>query len=226
MNIPYYYNSGYDDDGVNIYTCLKCGDKIYVRSHYQPNFCPYCGVEYKGEKENIGNNAKRWYGVCFTERFYWAIDERTVEMWGEPWEEDQWVEKNYYRHDRGQTPQKILAEKRKLEKEDQAEMDRQIADHHRIQNLRREKDPNFDEGKAKNEKAFTSKKEFRIVRKKEFQRHSIMVRKDIYLAKTGKEFNEYKEDRLPYNAKPEITTGIAFLPDGNKTDQKKCELVK
>ena len=38
-----------------------------------------------------------------------------------------------------------------------------------------------------------------------------MVRKDIYLKKTGKEFNEHK-DRIPYGAKEEITTGISFLP--------------
>jgi len=216
MNIPYYYNSGYDEDGVSIYTCLKCGDKIYVRSHYEPNFCPFCGVKYEGEKENIGNQVKCWYAVCFTERCYWSIEERIVEIWGEPSIDQHWKEKGYYQYDNRQTPKRILAEKRRYEAEDQAEIDRQIADHKRIQNLRREKDPNFDEEKVKNEKAFTSKKEFRIVRKKEIRRHSVMVRKDIYLEKTGKEFNPYKEERLPYGVKEEITTGIKFLNSREK----------
>ena len=211
MNIPYYYNSGYDSDGVELYTCLKCGHSIAVRSWYEPNFCYKCGVKYEGKKENLGNDAKRWVAVCFTEMLYWAIESRTVEIWGEPATIDtHWTEKGYYQYDNGQTPQKILAEKRRYEEQDQAEIDREVADHHRIQNLRREKDPNFDEEKAKNEKAFTSKKEFRIVRKKEIRRHSCMVRKDIYLEKTGDEFNEHK-DRIPYGAKEEITTGIKFL---------------
>ena len=216
MNIPYYYNSGYDDDGVNIYTCLKCGDKIYVRSHYEPNFCPYCGVEYVGEKENIGNKAKCWFGVCFTEKFYWAIEERTVELWGEPpIEPERWTEKGCYRFDHNQTPERILAEKRRYEEECQADIEREKADFIRVQNLRREKDPNFDEEKEKGRSPMTVLYEYRIVRKKEFQRHSVMVRKDIYLKKTGKEFNEY-HNRLPYNAKAEITTGIKFLPDARR----------
>ena len=76
MNIPYYYNSGYEDDGVEIYTCLQCGGGIGVRGWYEPTFCSWCGVKYKGKKENIGNQSKRWYEVCFTEKFYWAIEER------------------------------------------------------------------------------------------------------------------------------------------------------
>jgi hypothetical protein len=214
MNIPYYYNSGYADDGVDIYTCLKCGEKIYVRSCYEPNFCYKCGVKYEGKKENIGNDSKRWYAVCFTEELYWSIEARTVEIWGEPATIDKhWTEKGYYNCRQDQSAKKILAEKRRYEEDDLAEIERQIADHHRIQNLRRQKDPNFDEEKVKNERAFTSKKEFRIVRKKEMRRHSCMVRKDIYLEKTGKKFNEHK-DRLPYGAKEEITTGIKFIGTG------------
>jgi len=219
MDIPYYYNSGHDCDGVDIYTCLKCGDKIYVRSWYEPKFCSSCGVKYTGKKENIGNDSKRWYGVCFTENFYWAIEERTVEIWGEPAEIDQhWKERGYYRFDQNQDTKKILAEKTRYEEDDLAEIKRAEADHERVQNLRRRKDSNFDEEKEKDKKAFTSKKEFRIVRKKEIRRHSCMVRKDIYLEKTGKEFNEYK-DRLSYGAKEEITTGIKFLSSYEKVGQ-------
>jgi hypothetical protein len=211
MNIPYYYNSGYDSDGVEKYTCLNCEYSILVRSWYEPKHCPECGIKYEGKKENIGNDSKRWVAVCFTEKRYWSIESRTVEIWGEPATIDtHWTEKGYHQYDNGQTPAKILAEKRRYEEADLAEIERQVADHHRIQNLRRRKDPNFDEAKAKNEKAFTSKKEFRIVRKKEIRRHSCMVRKDIYLEKTGKEFNEH-QDRLSYGAKEEITTGIKFL---------------
>jgi len=214
MNIPYYYNSGYDDDGVNIYTCLKCGDGIYVRSWYEPNFCPFCGVKYEGKKENIGNNNKCWCGVCFTERFYWAIEEKLVALWEEPTiDNESWREKATYRFDHDQTPQKILAEKRRYEEQNLADRKIEIANLKRVQNLRRRKDPNFDEEKAKNERPMTSTYEYRIVRKKEFERHSVMVRKDIYLKKTGKEFNQYKKERLPFNAKREITTGIKFLPE-------------
>jgi len=224
MNIPYYYNSGYADDGVEIYTCLSCGDQILVRSWYEPNFCCKCGVSYKGKKENIGNDSKRWYTVCFTEVFYWTIEERTVEIWEEPATDQHWRTIGYYHFDQDQTAAKILAEKRRYEEEDLAEIERQIADHKRIQNLRREKDPNFDEEKEKNSKAMTCKKEFRIVRKKDFRRHNIMVRKDIYLEKTGKEFNEH-ENRITYGTKEEITTGIKFLPDtGRKSDQEKTKV--
>lgn len=213
MNIPYYYNSGYADDGVDIYTCLKCGVQIYVRSCYDPNFCSSCGVKYEGKKENIGNDSKHWYAVCFTERLYWSIEEKTVEIWGEPAIDQHWKERVYYQHDNGQTPKKILAEKRIYEEGDKAEVKRAVADHERIQNLRREKDPKFDEEKAKNSKVWTFRKAFRIVRKKIISRHSCMVRKDIYLEKTGKKFNEHK-DRLPYGAKEEITTGIKFIGTG------------
>jgi hypothetical protein len=216
MNIPYYYNSGYDSDGVEIYTCLKCGGKISVRSWYEPNFCMACGVKYEGKKENIGNQAKVWYFVCFTERYYWSIEEKTVEIWGDPAIDQHWTEKRYYLHDNGQTPQRILAEKRKFEEGDAVGIKRAIADHERVQNLRRKKDPNFDEEKEKNSKAWTSKKEFRIVRKKEIRRHSCMIRKDIYLEKTGKEFKEFKQYNisLPCGAKEEITTGIKFIGTG------------
>ena len=63
----------------------------------------------------------------------------------------------------------------------------------------------------------TATHEYRIVRKKEFGRHSVMVRKDRYLEKTGKEFNEH-EDRIPYGTKEEITTGIKFLKDANRKE--------
>ena len=212
MNIPYYYNSGYADDGVSIYTCLNCGYSIYVRSQYTPKHCCECGIRYAGEKENIGNKNKHWYGVCFTERSYWTIEERTVEIWGEPSTvNNHWRTIGYYYYDENQDTKKILAEKRRYEEEDAEEIRRAEADHERIQNLRRRKDPNFDEEKAKNSKAFTSKKEFRIVRKKEIGRHSCMVRKDIYFQKTGKEFKPYEQDRLPYGLKEEITTGFKFL---------------
>jgi hypothetical protein len=45
-----------------------------------------------------------------------------------------------------------------------------------------------------------------------------MVRKDIYLEKTGKKFNEH-DDRLSYGAKEEITTGIKFLRSYEKVGQ-------
>jgi len=212
INIPYYYNSGYENDGVDVFTCLDCGCKISVRSWYEPNYCSSCGVKYVGKKENIGNEAKCWYTVCFTEKFYWAIEERTVEIWGEPATDKHWTTRGYYYNDNNQTSKKILAEKRRYEEDDRAETDRQIADHKRIQNLRREKDPNFDEERVKSEKAFTSKKEFRIVRKKDISRHNIMVRKDRYLEKTGKVFNEH-ENRITYGTREEITTGMKFLPD-------------
>lgn len=212
MNIPYYYNSGYGDDGVNVYTCLQCGDSIHVRGIYHPYYCSYCGVKYEGEKGNIGQSNKCWYSVCFTEKYYWSIEEKTVELWGQPLiEEEPWREKSYYRLEYNQTPRKILEEKRKYEKQDEVERENQIKENHRIKHLRKEKDPNFDDTKVRNEKAFTSKKEYRIVRKKEIKRYSCMIRKDIYLKKTGKEFNEYN-DRLPYGVKEEITTGIKFLP--------------
>lgn len=212
MNIPYYYNSGYDDDGVDIYTCLHCGDKMYVRSLYDPNFCPYCGVKYEGKKDNIGHDAKVRYEVCFTEYSYWAIEERTVEIWGEPAINQNWEEKSCYRNDVKQDVKKILAEKRRCEEQDLAEIKSQEADHERILNLMRIKNPNFDEEQAKNSNPMTSKSEFRIVRHMELRRHSIIVRKDIYLKKTGKELNEHK-GRIPYGANMEITTGIKFLPD-------------
>lgn len=211
MNIPYYYNSGYDSDGVEIYTCLNCSIHISVRSWYQPNFCPFCGVKYEGKKENIGNEDKVWYAVCFTEELYWTIEARTVEIWGEPATIDKhWTEKGYHNYRQDQSAKKILAEKRRYEEADEAELEKAVVDFKRVQNLRRQKDPNFDEEKAKNEKAFTSTKEFRIVRKKVIGRHSCMVRKDIYFKKTGKEFNQHN-DRLPYGMKEEITTGIKFL---------------
>ena len=115
MDIPYYYNSGYADDGVDIYTCLMCGDGISVRGCYKPNFCPYCGVKYEGEKENIGNNNKRYPDVCYVERFYWSIEEKLVEIGGDPFYEEPWTEKGYYKYDRNQTSVNILAEKRKYE---------------------------------------------------------------------------------------------------------------
>ena len=205
MKIPYYYNSGYADDGVEIYTCLQCGEDIHVRSHYRPNFCPYCGIKYKGIKENIGNKSKTWNDVCFVERYYWTIEKRTREIW------DRWKEISYYRHDRGQTAKRILAEKRKLEKQDELERQKENEDFLHSQNIRREKDPNWDESKAETENPYTTYYEYRIVRKKEFRRHTAMVRKDTYLKKTGEELNQH-QNRLPYGTKEEITTGLKFLP--------------
>jgi hypothetical protein len=216
MNIPYYYNSGYEDDGVDVYTCLQCGAEIAVRSWYKPNFCSHCGVKYEGKKENIGNNSKRWHCVCFVEEFYWAIEEREVELWGEPLLEPHWKEKGYYRLHKPnfgeQGAKKILAEKRRFEEEDRKEAEEEIRKFKKCQDMRREKDPNFDKKKDEWQRPMTATHEYRILRKKEFQRHSALVRKDRYLEKTGKEFNEH-EDRIPYGAKEEITTGIKFLKD-------------
>lgn len=195
MNIPYYYNSGYADDGVEIFTCLQCGDEIHVRSYYKPKFCPYCGVEYKGRKKNIGNTNKYWHAVCFVEEGYWAMEKRTTEVWGEPAIDDKWKEIGYYKLDNINFKQ-ILKEKKRHQIEDENDRNQENEDYLKNQHK---------------ESPFLSYYEYRIIRKKRVERHSILVRKDRYIEKTGKEFNEH-QDRIPYGAKQVITTGFKFLP--------------
>jgi len=49
MNIPFYRWVRYDDDGVDIYQCLKCGAQIGVRDGaFDPAYCCYCGIRYEG----------------------------------------------------------------------------------------------------------------------------------------------------------------------------------
>ena len=51
MNIPFYRLVEYLEDGHYLYQCLQCGKKIDVGlpyHSYEPRYCCYCGVEYKG----------------------------------------------------------------------------------------------------------------------------------------------------------------------------------
>jgi len=51
MNIPFYRYVKYMDDGHELYQCLQCGRQLDVGAHYtmfDPKYCCYCGVEYKG----------------------------------------------------------------------------------------------------------------------------------------------------------------------------------
>jgi hypothetical protein len=49
MGIPFYRLVEYLDDGHYLYQCLQCGEKIDVGDgRFDPRFCCYCGVEYKG----------------------------------------------------------------------------------------------------------------------------------------------------------------------------------
>lgn len=70
MNIPFYRYVEYEDDGHYIYQCLNCGEKIDVghnHFNYNPRFCSFCGVEYKGfvlpkEIEYVRYNYER---ICY-----------------------------------------------------------------------------------------------------------------------------------------------------------------
>ena len=204
MNIPFYYNSGYEDDGVEVYTCLKCGTRISVRSLYKPHFCNYCGVKYKGEKENIGNNSKYWYAVCFVEEGYWTIEKRTIEE-EDIYGEEQWKEFGYYEREKP-TAKQILKQKKQKEEDDKKEI-KQLNEEHR-EYLKQTK-----QNRENEESPFLTCYEYRIMRKIKINRHSIMIRKDIYLEKTGKIFNERK-DRLPYGTKEIINTGFKLIDKG------------
>ncbi len=49
MNIPFFRQVEYLDDGHYLYQCLQCGEKIDVGDGwFSPRFCWSCGVEYKG----------------------------------------------------------------------------------------------------------------------------------------------------------------------------------
>jgi hypothetical protein len=48
MNIPFYRHVRDGDDGHVDYQCLHCNMYIYSVSYFDPKYCCYCGVEYKG----------------------------------------------------------------------------------------------------------------------------------------------------------------------------------
>ena len=51
MSIPFYRLVEYKDDGHYIYQCLHCGGYVDIGHPYfafEPRYCCFCGVEYKG----------------------------------------------------------------------------------------------------------------------------------------------------------------------------------
>lgn len=67
-SIPFWRMVKYTDDGCAIFQCLNCykgwesrTGPISFDAQYNWVFCPYCGIQWKGEKENSIN---KWEKFC------------------------------------------------------------------------------------------------------------------------------------------------------------------
>jgi len=89
MNIPFYRYVEYADDGHYIYQCLNCGKKIdvgYTHFSYNPRFCSFCGVEYKGFilPKNIKYVSYQREEIKYIIQKGWTNNFRDLEDW-EDW---------------------------------------------------------------------------------------------------------------------------------------------
>ncbi len=90
MNIPFYRFVRYDDDDrVDIYQCLQCGEMMGVRSDgFYPLYCCFCGVKYKGSiwrkiLEYTNPSYYRRLNFIIQKKFIWGREEKDYE-----WQDD------------------------------------------------------------------------------------------------------------------------------------------
>lgn len=91
--------TGYEDDGVDGFTCLHCKDHISIRVSWSHGilYCPYCGTKFNGAwiytktsreiKHKVNNHPSRV-------KTYWQLESKELDYHsdGEPFGDTSWQE--------------------------------------------------------------------------------------------------------------------------------------